>query len=366
MAWTTSQRFKDTVSSNHHLTTNCTVTIPGGSPVPLQLMAGTLSLDRTQQVRRTATLSVRGGSAAYEMLSTPGALVRLEHGFQWSGSNKELVPLITGELTSAALQAGDGIIAFATADLWTRLAAAEYEIAYSPSVTATRLTEVVAAITSGLPGTTIRNTATDSGTIGTAQAWTSRAQMISSFAADGGFEAFFAPDGAFVIRDIPQITDTAAWTIKPGNPKDGATLEDLTRTRPLDRLYNAVILTPATSDAAQDWDQVTATITDTSNPRHPDRLGAVRPYRFQSPTALTSAEALSVAEQLLLKVQGTTETLALGALCNPALDGGDVVEIQFPADSGPSTVHHFIDSISIDLASGSMSANTRSDQELAA
>jgi hypothetical protein len=366
VAWTTSQRFRDTVPTNHALTTDCTITVPGGAPVALQLSAGTVPVDRTQQVRRTAQLAVRGGTAVYDLLSTPGALVRLSHGFQWSSTNRELVPLITGEITSASLAVGDGLVGITLADLWSRLTAAEYDTPYVPDVASTRVAEVIAAVTSAMPGTFIRNSATDTGTVGTVQAWTSRAQLISSFAGDGGFEAFFAPDGSFVIRDVPQLTDQVVWTIKPGDPKDGATLESLTRTRPLDRLYNAVVVTPATQDPLQAWDSVTAVITDPANPRHPSRLGVVRPYRFSSPTALTEDEAIAGAEQLLVKVQGTTETLALGALCNPALDGGDVVEVQAPADSGAASVRHFIDSLSIDVVSGSMSANTRSDQELAA
>jgi hypothetical protein len=50
----------------------------------------------------------------------------------------------------------------------------------------------------------------------------------------------------------------------------------------------------------------------------------------------------------------------------PALEGGDVVRVQIPADSGDLLVNHFLQQFTIDLASGEMSANTRSNTELAA
>jgi hypothetical protein len=73
-----------------------------------------------------------------------------------------------------------------------------------------------------------------------------------------------------VIRNMPAITDSPAWLIKTGS---GGTLKTLTRSRPLDRLYNTVVLTPATADSAQGWTQVVAQITDTGNARHPTGSG---------------------------------------------------------------------------------------------
>jgi hypothetical protein len=356
-------RFRTTATQNHEIASTCTITTPGGASLALPISAGQVSVDRTQLIRRTApSLAVEGGTDAFALLSVPGTQLVLEHGFVYGGADRELLPMLTGELTSAALQIGDGLIGLSVADRWQKLVACSRLYAYTPATTARRVDEIINAVQEVFPGITIRNTATDTGTVGTAQAWTSRADQISSYATDGGMEAYFAPDGAFVLRDTPQITDTPVWTIKTGA---GGTLKALTRTRPLDKLFNTVVLTPATADPLQTWTLVIAQITDPADPRHPDRVG-IRPYPYQSPTALTLEQAQAVAAQVLRKITGTTETLDLSAMAMPALEGGDVVRVLTPADSGDTIVSHFLQQHTVDLGTGDMSANTRSDTELAA
>jgi hypothetical protein len=357
-----SQRFLDTIPKHHQLITTCTVTPYGGSPTTFRVTSGSVTADRSQRIRRAATLVVEGGTTLYGLLSTPGARVAIDHGFAWSGTDRELVPMIRAELTSAALPLGSGTIQISVADYWQRIAAADFVDPYSPDPDATRQAEIIAAVTDALPGVVVNSSASDTGTVGAAQAWTSRADMINSFATDGGMEAYFAGDGTFILRDLPQISDSVAYLIKTGA---GGTLDTLTRTRPLDRLYNTVILTPATADAAQTWSQVIAQITDTTNPRHPDRIG-VRPYRYSAPTLLAEADAVTVAEQLLTKVTGTTETLTLDSLAHPGLEPGDIVRALTPLDGGADIVNHFLEQCAWDLATGAMNANTRNDVEVIA
>jgi hypothetical protein len=94
----------------------------------------------------------------------------------------------------------------------------------------------------------------------------------------------------------------------------------------------------------------------------------VRPYRYASPTILTLTEAQSVAAQILAKVQGTTETFAVEAMGMSALDGGDIVRLTTYDDVGsPATmINHFLQSLSLDLVGGGMSAATQSSVEVAA
>lgn len=359
--WTVTQRFRETAVQSHQIASTCTITTPGGQALDLPISAGALQIDRTQAIRRTApNLTVKGDRAAFGLLSVPGTQILLSHGFVYGGADREMLPMLTGELTTAAHVTGEGVITVSVADRWQKLVASPRLFPYTPATTSRRVDEIAAAVQDVFPGITIRNTATDTGTIGTAQAWTDRAAQVDAYAKDGGMEVYFAPDGALVIRDVPQITDTPAWTIKTGR---GGSLMALTRTRPLDRLYNTVILTPATTDPLQTWTQVIAQITDPNDPRHPNRIG-IRPYPYASPTALTLAQAQTIAAQVLNRITGTTETLDLSALAMPALDGGDVVRIE--DGSGSSIVNHFAQQLTIDLGSGEMSANTRSDAELAA
>lgn len=361
--WTVSERFLQAAVQSHEVASTCTITTPGGTSQDFPISTGSVAVDRTQQIRRTApNLTVKGGTAAFALLSVPGTQLTIQHGFVYGGSDRELLPMLTGELTTAALPLGDGLISLAVADRWKRLVDSPRLYPYTPATTARRVDEIIAAVQEVFPGITVRNTATDTGTVGTAQAWTDRAGQVDAYAKDGGMEVYFAPDGALVLRDVPQITDAAAWLIKTG---PGGSLKGLTRTRPLDRLFNTVVLTPATSDPLQTWTQAIAQITDPNDPRHPNRIG-VRPYPYSSPTALTLDQAYVVAAQVLNRITGTTETLDLSALAMPALEGGDVVRILTPADTGETIVNHFAQQLTVDLGSGEMTANTRSDTELAA
>lgn len=361
--WAVTDRFKQAAVRTHEIASTCTITTPGGTTLDVPITAGSVQVDRTQQIRRTTQgLTVEGGTALFGLLSTPGTQAVIRHGIVYGGTDRELVPMITGELTTGTLRLGDGTIGIAVADRWQRLAASPRLTPYTPPVTTRRVASIIATVQAVFPGITVRNTATDTGTVGTAQAWTSRAEQVAAYATDGGMEAYFGPDGAFVLRDAARITDPPAWLIKTG---PGGSLKDLTRTRPLDRLFNTVVMTPSSADAAQTWTQVIAQITDPANPRHPDRIG-VRPYPYASPTVLTTAAAQAVAAQVLNRIQGTTETLDLAALAMPALEGGDIVRILTPADDGDVVVNHFLQQLTVDLAAGDMTANTRSDTELAA
>jgi hypothetical protein len=365
MAWDVTERFKRTAVQSHEVASTCVATTPDGTTLTLPIATGQgqVQVDRSQQIRRTApSLAVQGDSSIFALVSVPGVQFTIQHGFVYGGSDQELIPMITGELSSAARIYGDGLITLSIADRWQKLAGCDRLFPYTPATTARRTDEIIAAVQGVFPGITVRNTASDTGTVGTAQAWTSRADQVASYALDGGMEVYFAPDGALVLRDVPTIADSPAWLIKTG---PGGSLEALTRTRPLDKLYNTVVLKPATADPAQTWSQVIAQITDPADPRHPDRI-AIRPYPYSAPTVLTLAAAQSVAAQILNRITGTTETLALTALAFPALEAGDVVRLQIPSDSGDLIVNHFLQQVTIDLTSGDMTANTRSNTELAA
>jgi hypothetical protein len=358
--WTVSSRFEQTIPLGHTLTTSITCTPPGGSPIALALSAGSWSGQSGQLIRRTAAITVDGGSQVHDLLSTPGAVVQVLHGFQWEGLSRELIPVITGELSSAATTAGDGTVTASIADLGQRVQRVGFPAAFTPDPAARRRDVLAQVISDAVPDVTITNSSSDTGLIGVAQAFTSRSDLVSSLLTDGGAEGFFLPDGTFTIRDVPQLTDQYAWLIKPG---PGGTLKSLQRTRPLDKLYNAVRVTPSSADGSQTWDSVLVQITDPNDPRHPSKIGlSIKDY--QSPTVLTLDEAVAVGQVILSKVTGNTESLALGSVSHPGLDAGDIVRVVATTDDGPTFITHLVDSFSGDLATGEMTLATRSAWDL--
>lgn len=361
--WTVSEAFLDAIPVPHRIASTCTVTVPGGSPIPLNLVAGTVSCDRSNLIRRSAQgVAVSGGSATYDLLQTPGARVQVEHGFMFNETSPELVPVITGELSNAAQNAGEGIVTFDLADLWQKVAAEGFTTVYSPSTSTTRVTEIKNRITAAVPGATVSNTSTDTGTVFTFQTWDSRSDLIAQLATDGGLEVFFTPDGNFRIRNEAQPTDSAVWAVLPG---DGGVMKTLQRQVPLDELINTVTVRPSAGDGSQTWSAQTKTITDSTHPRYPGKIGT-RPYVYDAASIATASAALFTAGTILSRYLGSTETFQLGTISNPALEAGDVIQIRNIVDSGFQTVQHMVESFTLDLASGDMTINTRSDAEAVA
>jgi hypothetical protein len=357
--WSVSAAFLDALPAGPRYSTTVTVTPPGGTATTLGFVSGSVKVTGTQLTRRTADLVVSGGSDLYGLLSTPGAVVKVRHGVEYLWGDPEYVPVITGELSQAGKTLGDGTIAISVADFWQRVDAADFTASYSPNTATTRVAEITAQLQAAVPGTTVTNTSTDTGTVATVQTWDSRADLIKQLATDGGVEVFFSPDGNAVIRNEAQVTDSPVWAIRPGI---GGTLETLARKRPLDKVYNTVIVTPSSLDGAQTWAVQTVTITDTTHPRHASKIG-VRPYKWEARSTMSATQALTAALILLNRTLGSTETLQLGALANPALEAGDVLTIVDPVDGGLETITHIIDGFSLDLTSGSMSVDTRSSSE---
>jgi hypothetical protein len=103
----------------------------------------------------------------------------------------------------------------------------------------------------------------------------------------------------------------------------------------------------------------TVSITDSTHPRHTSKI-RTRPLRWEAKSAMTTGEALAAATILLNRTLGSTETLQLGSVSNPALEAGDVLTITDITDTGRVNVTHIVDGFSLDLVTGDMTVATRS------
>jgi len=357
--WSVSDRFLEALKGPHHITSVVTATPPGGVAFPVDVEGGSVSVDTSSAIRRKATLTCNGTSAVYKKLSTPGTLIVIQSGVVF-GSSSELVPVFTGEVVGDGKQdLGDGRITVTLADHAQWLSRTKFLVPYKVASGTSRTQAIADVVTFAKPGTTIVNESSDTGTVQATQAWDDGPlTLIRDLTTDGNTTAYFRADGTFVIRDLPSIATTPVWTASAGSY---GVLKSVARTRPFDRLYNTVVVRPGASDGSQTWTQQVASIIDTSNPRHPNYIGVV-PYFWSSPTIRSAAGAASVAAALLEKVQGTTESLSLESIANPALEGNDVIRVITPQLNieEAQIFQHFIDGYTLSLETGDMSINTRS------
>jgi len=357
--WAVTPQFLEALRYPHRIRTTLTITAPGGAPETINIKAGTISVDGNSRVRRRATLTLEGDSSVYETLATPGTLFEISHGIVLGRNNTEMIPVFAGELLDGSQTFGDGTISITLVDHANWLARTRYVTPYAPTSATARTTAITALVEAAKPGTSVTNESSDTGTIGSSQVWTEGPlDTISDLARDGGTEAYFQPDGTFLIRDLRTLTSPSVWTAGSG---DAGVIISAERVRSMDRLYNTVVVRPATTDGSQTWAQQVAAITDTADPRHPDHIGTV-PYFWASPTAATAGAALAAAERILDRVKGSYETLTLGMITNPALEANEPIRVITPKiNTQPALIfQHFIDSFTLDLVTGASTMSTRS------
>lgn len=351
--WAVTPEWLTALKSGHRYSTQCTYTVPGGSPVAFAIESGSVQVDRTQASRRQATVSLRGKSSDFVAMRTPGTLFQIRHGL-FLNNTDQLVPVFTGELQKGAQNFGGGVISLPMQDLNLWIARVDFLTPYAPAATTARTDAITAIVQGARPGTTVLNLSSDTGTVGYKQVWAdARQDAINDLTQDGGTEAFFYPDGSYVIRDKQSIYSTPVWTTQ-------GVLKSVERSRETEFMFNTVVI-DREHVKKQRWSRQIAQITDLANPRHPNYIGVVV-KKITSGTAKTAAEAFSIAQSTLDSVIGNPETLSLDAVSNPALEAGDAIRVITPQlNEEPAQIfQHFLDSFSIDLVTGDMSASTRS------
>lgn len=355
--WPVTPQFLASLTAAPLLQTVFTYTVPGGQPVTCDVESGSITVDSSQVVRRQGQVTITGDVSTYQAVSTPGTIVDIQHGVRY-GNITETVPVFHGEITTPAQDLGGATVALTLGDMSNRLGAEQFITPYSPVLNTLRTTAIANLVTAAIPGIQIVNTCSDSGFLSGNLSWQtsqSPTDVITALAKDAGAEAFFLPDGSYLIRDRPVLNSSPVWTTRQA--------VSATRTRPTDQMFNTVVVQPGTSDGTQKWTQQVVSITDTTSPLYFSKIG-VRPYIYQDNSSLSTAQAVIGAQAILSQFEGTSESLALGLVNNPALEGSDVIGVAVPGINlePPQFFRHFIDNFSLDLQTGAMTLATRTTQ----
>lgn len=354
-----SDRFKAALGVSHQRSTTITCTPPGGDPVSLAWNTGSVSSSKSTGVRYSANLSLppAQGQDTYGLVSTPGAIFRIRHGINFGAGSVELVDCGVFEAASGGVRIAGGDISLSLVDLWQRVDRCKFLAPYS-APDGPRGSLIATAVSNAVPGVTIVQSADGGNHEEGTNLWDERTSFIADMAKDGSLDVGFDASSAFRIRSEPILDPaTSVWTFRTG--LDAGNIESAERQRPFNQLYNTVIVQPL--DSTQAFDEQSVQISDPTHPLHPSKVGVV-PFFYKSPTAVTEADALQVAVTTLRRVSGTTETVNIDGISNPALEVGDVVTIAHPStdtDPGFAAVH-IIDSFQMDLKTGGMSLATRS------
>ncbi|MFJ3812293.1 phage tail protein [Streptomyces sp. NPDC090073] len=181
-------------------------------------------------------------------------------------------------------------------------------------------------------------------------------------------EIFADARGIITVAPVPTLADPVVWRI--GRGAGGVLIEPQVE-QSSDGLANVWAVTgdAGSGDSvigpAYAWDDDPSSLTyagpdPIEDPLAPERLGLwhvrLRVQRYTSAVITSLAQAYTVAQAKLADSLGVQYSLSLTAACNPALEPGDVIEVETRPGAWEK---HLIDSLSYTLGAASMSLTTR-------
>lgn len=182
-----------------------------------------------------------------------------------------------------------------------------------------------------------------------------RIKFLNEILTAYGKVAYFDYAGRYQVKTPPSFTNTPVWFVNSG--KNGV-LCSMTRTISRDGVYNGVVATgePVGTDLAPVRGQA-LDLNVTSPTYWFGSFGKV-PRFFSSSFLTTNAQCDSAAASILLTSTGIPYVVELGVVPNPALEGWDVLQVQY--SDKVSYEIHVIDTIKYALgADGEMAIATR-------
>ncbi|HEX5525174.1 MAG TPA: DUF5047 domain-containing protein [Pedococcus sp.] len=339
--------------ADHDIDVRATAYTPSlGSVSGIPVVTGTITVDATSQIRRSATLSI--ADPAYwpadplAILSPLGSELFVEYGIVIPGQGTEWVPVIRGvitdvERTRPSTDGGSGAFTVKLADRSVKVAQARFDAPTQTVTSATVVAEIRRLITEVLPTVTVTDYTGSTMVAPVIEIEKERwADGVEKLADAIGAEVFADPLGNFSIRPQPVVTSGPVWAVSVGESGTVISMDEKT-TREL--TYNRVVASGQRSDGTA---PVTATVSDT-DPTSPTYIGGafgVKTRFFVSNLLTTVPQCTTAAEALLARTIGMHGSIALSLITNPALDAGDVVHIH----DGEHHADHIVDTVTIPLS----------------
>lgn len=325
----------------------------------LAVVDGSVRVDARSKVRRNLeglkVTSASGTAAVRDLLTPPGTELQLWRGIRYGNGRTELAPIgrfLVDKVTDDL--AAPGAVTITAPDVTQRVIDDKFLTPRAGTVGQTIAGQIASLITETIPSATVTDNSGSAATVPAGIVWErERWDAVEELATAIGCTVYADPTGGFVIDPAPSLGTPAPWTVNAGA---GAVLLGGDRTLGRDGVYNVV---QATSDPTDGGTPAYGLAQDT-NPASPTRVSGPfgRVPRFYSSALLRSnAQAQAAAEAILAKSLGRRSSLSLSVLVNPALEGGDRIDVALPDGTGEQ---HIADSFTVPLSpSAPMPIETR-------
>lgn len=354
-----SDRFIPALSMSHKPVTRVQMFTSDGRVIDIDHTGGSVTIDATQSVRRTCTVTATDLSLIpirpSDQLAVYGAKIRIERGIDYQdGSDPELVPLGFFRVDRVEGDPDLGPVTISGSSMEAVLADDPFITPYSTRGVTMAIAAITGIIEDSIPDAVVVGKATD-GPIGTTtwDAQADRWQAITDCATAIGAQVYCDADGQFVIANQPDVaTSQVAWTVDAG---ETGVLITATRAYDRDGMYNVVV---ASGENTEDNVPPVSATAEDDDPTSPTYVGGPfgRVTQFYSSATLTTLAACQqAANQLLAQAVKPSATVSVESAPNPLLDAWDVLRVTY--GNGDRELHQ-IQSFDLDLGNSSTTFQT--------
>jgi hypothetical protein len=352
-------QFLASLRSSHLIAASCDLLFPGETtPVPVPVETGSVTIDRTAQIRRTGSLTIPWSLRAGEDLGLDlrtlalGGYAIVRRGLRYADGSTEHAALGTLRVESVNWDTLTASASLELADRMTQVRDESFTAPYQPcgQTPATAAVEIVHDVFGDTIGYDTPYHPTDA--LGDAIYTGSRADALNAIATGYGAQAYFDATGDFVFSVQPQDDDPVLWTVDAGQAgvMVGAT-ESLDRSN----VYNGVLVK---GQSTADTEPLSALATY-DDPASPVQWGGPfgKVALVVDSNSVTTVEQAGETARTLLRLQAKqTRQLELTAAPNPALEAGDTIRVVFP-DGRTET--HLVDVVTVSLSTDVQRIATR-------
>ncbi len=333
----------------------------------LPVDSGEVTVDGTAPIRRMLSCSLLPERGLWDTLAPVGTQLHVWRGIRYPAGNVELVRLGRFVIDAQNMSYGpDGRVQITAPDRWAYIQRARFET--PRKLTAGRLmTQEIAEFVAGpIPNMSVETMRIEA----TSQMMTprgivyerDRTEAIEDLTRSIGAEAFIAPDGVGVIRDVPELSDKPVWLV---DASASGVLISADRERNRQKTRNVVVVTSSKADGSQPFPPEIVADTDPSSPTRVDGPFGRVPHFYASPVFRTPLSMRFAGKKILARLTGLAAQVNLENVVNPALDAGDVIDVLLPASAATNgkrrVERHLIDSLTVPLSvSGTQRIETRS------
>lgn len=326
-----SARFLQRIAENHTAVSEVQLFTTDGRVVPIAHTGGSVTVDRTQAIRRTCSVTSDDvtliPSTPADQLAVYGARLRIAVGVEYGDGTTEVVPQgvfrlddVTGDpsLGPVTLQ-GKAIEVVVQDDKFT----APYRAVGSVVSAITDLirrsipdAEIVSEIDDILIGARTWDVGDDP--------WAA----VQEVAATAGAECFTNGDGVFVITVLPDLlTATPVWDVEAA---EGGVYVTGTRGMSAANVFNGVVASGESSGEATPPVRYLATDDEPGSPTLWGGPFGRRPMFYSSSTLTTVGACQNAAELKLRTAKKPNAKGDFSTLPNAALEVGDVMRVMHP------------------------------------